>query len=318
MHKLILFFFATVAVPITSTGLCPTSFFYYPHGPLLSQQSANDSILTGPFWTILHQTYDLCCPLNTFAKKPIRPVRSPDQNDLADKILNSYTREIINSVAFASLNLYVTNTTGMFGIIGSATTDTTTNDHYFNKLDNFVNVISSDGFYLISKHEINGFPTTMPIVLELIVKAWPLLAVIFLINGYSSLIFWSVDKFLGLDLFPRSFLQGFGCALWWLACILFSPSSLAVRSSPTKAWAMRLLIVVWMGVCGLIAVICVGLLAAGLTVYALNGRSLSEKVVGVDRHSSDKVWLKTENANIQGEVRSTLAVLLLLNMLIDF
>ncbi len=298
VKKSLIFIFITVlGSAVKGSSLCPTSFFYFPHGPLLTEDKF---ILTGPYWTILRQAYDLCCPLNVFAKKAINPIRSPSKEDLAEKILNSYTREIINSVAFANLNLYVTNTTGMFGIIDSASSSSTSG-HNFNKLDNFVSVMSSEGFYLISKHEINGFPTTIPIVYELILKAWPLLVIIILINGYSSFIFWSIDKILGLEQFPRPFIQGFAYGLWWLTCIMFSPSSMTAKSTTIRAWIMRFMILIWLGICYLMLVICIGVMAAGLTLYALNGRSLSQKVIGIEKYSPDKTWLKMENAQIQGE-----------------
>ena len=37
-----------------------------------------------------------------------------------------------------------------------------------------------------------------------------------------------------------------------------------------------------------------------LTVYAINGQSLSEKVIGFNKYSIDRPWLDLENANAVG------------------
>lgn len=37
-----------------------------------------------------------------------------------------------------------------------------------------------------------------------------------------------------------------------------------------------------------------------MTIYAMNGQSLSEKVIGFNKYSVDRPWLDLENANAVG------------------
>ncbi len=38
-----------------------------------------------------------------------------------------------------------------------------------------------------------------------------------------------------------------------------------------------------------------------LTIYAINGQSLSQKVIGFNKYSVDRPWLDLENANAVGK-----------------
>jgi hypothetical protein len=39
-----------------------------------------------------------------------------------------------------------------------------------------------------------------------------------------------------------------------------------------------------------------------LTIYAINGESLNGKIIGINKYSTDIVWIKTENAVAVGEL----------------
>jgi hypothetical protein len=49
-----------------------------------------------------------------------------------------------------------------------------------------------------------------------------------------------------------------------------------------------------------IIIIFVGMFTTAMTVYAINGQSLSEKVIGFNKYSVDRPWLDLENANSVG------------------
>jgi hypothetical protein len=50
-----------------------------------------------------------------------------------------------------------------------------------------------------------------------------------------------------------------------------------------------------------VVVIFSAMFTSSLTIYALNGQSLQQKLVGVSRHSSDRLWLDMENAIAVGK-----------------
>lgn len=90
----------------------------------------------------------------------------------------------------------------------------------------FLDIFFRKGFYLITKKRLNGFATVKPIVLEVFIEMWPLLLIVLLVYGYMSIMFWSLDRLLELNQFPRSFIQGFCFGLWWLSYHLFTPNRL--------------------------------------------------------------------------------------------
>lgn len=51
-----------------------------------------------------------------------------------------------------------------------------------------------------------------------------------------------------------------------------------------------------------IVVIFIAMFTTSLTIYAINGESLNEKIIGINKYSTDIVWIKTENAVAVGEL----------------
>ena len=55
-----------------------------------------------------------------------------------------------------------------------------------------------------------------------------------------------------------------------------------------------------------IVVIFIAMFSTSLTMYAMNGESLDDKVIGINKYSSDIIWLKTENSKAVGNESSYL------------
>lgn len=133
-------------------------------------------IIEGPFWIVFSQAYEKCCPLNS---NRIKPVQLKSQSSFNRELFDSFSNQthIIN---FQSQ--------GMFGII-----------ELFNQFQQFdansfnphsVQILSSSGFYLISKRDFNGAPTMTPIALSTLLNAWPIFVIILLANGYAAIFIW--------------------------------------------------------------------------------------------------------------------------------
>ena len=50
-----------------------------------------------------------------------------------------------------------------------------------------------------------------------------------------------------------------------------------------------------------IVVIFIAMFTTSLTIYAINGESLNGKIIGINKYSTDIVWIKTENSVAVGE-----------------
>ena len=68
-----------------------------------------------------------------------------------------------------------------------------------------------------------------------------------------------------------------------------------------KKWAIRVFTVLWMMVSLVIVVIFISMFTSSMTIYAINGQSLQQKMIGLNRYSSDRVWLELENAIAVGQ-----------------
>ena len=64
---------------------------------------------------------------------------------------------------------------------------------------------------------------------------------------------------------------------------------------------MRVFTIIWLAVGLLILIIFIGMFTSSFTLYALNGESLANKNVGINKYSTDKYWLQLENAIIAGK-----------------
>jgi hypothetical protein len=67
-----------------------------------------------------------------------------------------------------------------------------------------------------------------------------------------------------------------------------------------KKLIQRVFTILWILVSLVIIIIFVGMFTTAMTVYAINGQSLSEKVIGFNKYSVDRPWLDLENANSVG------------------
>lgn len=100
----------------TATSVCPDNFYYFLYDPLIIS-SMNSSEPNGPFANILRQAHEICCPLNSLTNKPLRATELKDELDIYEKLLTSYSQDIVNSMAFTNLKAYARNTSGLFGPI---------------------------------------------------------------------------------------------------------------------------------------------------------------------------------------------------------
>ena len=66
-------------------------------------------------------------------------------------------------------------------------------------------------------------------------------------------------------------------------------------------WITKFFIFIWLIVSLLIMVVLTSVFTTSFTIHGLKGDPVNNKLVGINRHSSDKTWLKLENAFIYGE-----------------
>lgn len=132
--------------------------------------------ISGPFWEVISGTYEKCCPLN---KNRLRPILLENDTSVITELFHSFANQthILNH-----------QSQGMFSIIELFTNYETYGFSYNNPFS--VQILTSSGFYLISKREFNGAPTVTPIALTILLKAWPILAIILLANSYAAILIW--------------------------------------------------------------------------------------------------------------------------------
>ena len=147
-----------------------------------AQVSPVDNKIDGPFWQIFSQSYEKCCPLN---KNRLKTNHVKDDAALYEQIYNSFSNQT-HIIFFQSQ--------GMFAIL-----------ELFNEFQQFdtnsfnpyaVQVLSSSGFYLITKRDFNGAPTMTPIALTILLNAWPLLLIILIANAYAGIFIWFLVSYL--------------------------------------------------------------------------------------------------------------------------
>jgi hypothetical protein len=130
----------------------------------------------GPFWEVMSKTYEKCCSLN---RDRIKPILVKDDLELNNELFSSFSNQT---------HILHHRSQGMFAIFET--------HHAFQQFDGFsqnqysVQIMSSTGFYLITKREMNGSPTITPIALSILLNAWPLLLIILVANGYAAIIIW--------------------------------------------------------------------------------------------------------------------------------
>ncbi|CAF0992383.1 unnamed protein product [Brachionus calyciflorus] len=239
----------------------------------------NNNLAEGPFYSILSQTYETCCSLNS---NRLKPIRVKDDATMYKFLFETYSNEthILNY-----------RTKGIFSIIELSEQV---------KNPNLVQLMTSSSFYLITKREHNGSPTFTPIAITILVNAWPILLFILLANAYAAVFVWLLDKVLKQNQFPRQFLKGTGSGFWW-SFIIFTATSLSPRIN-IKNCIIRLFTIIWMLLSLIIIVVFVSMFTSQLTIYGLNGQSLNEKLVGLTKYSTDRNWLDQENAyNVEYE-----------------
>jgi hypothetical protein len=100
----------------SASSLCPENFYYYLYDPLIIANT-NSTSLNGPLANILRQVHEICCPLNNLTYKRLNSIQLQDDLEVFEKVLTSYSQEILNSMAFTNLKAYSRNTSGMFGPI---------------------------------------------------------------------------------------------------------------------------------------------------------------------------------------------------------
>jgi hypothetical protein len=130
----------------------------------------------GPFWDVMSQTYEKCCSLN---RDRIKPILVKDDLELNNELFSSFSNQT---------HILHHRAQGMFAIFET--------HNAFQQFDGFsqnqysVQIMSSTGFYLVTKREMNGSPTITPIALSILLNAWPLLLIILVANGYAAIIIW--------------------------------------------------------------------------------------------------------------------------------
>jgi hypothetical protein len=61
-----------------------------------------------------------------------------------------------------------------------------------------------------------------------------------------------------------------------------------------------------------IVVIFTAMFTTSLVMYAMNGQSLDEKIVGINRYSTDRLWLETENTVPVGNLMALMNIVRLI------
>lgn len=154
----------------------------------------------GPFYSIISQTYNVCCSLNA---QHLTPIQIKDDKSMYQFLFETYK----NETHFSNYR-----TKGIFAIIEL-------DEMVLNP--NLIKIMTSSSFYLITKREYNGSPTSTPIAITILISSWPLLVFFLLANAYAAVFVWLLDKAMKQNQFPREFLKGTSYGFWW-SCIIFT------------------------------------------------------------------------------------------------
>ena len=165
--------------------------------------------MQGPIWQIVKQTYDKCCPLN---RERLKPAKLKDNIHLYQSLFEAFANQT---------SLVYLHGQGLYGVV-----ELRDDNHQFDLYAfsaHTVKLISSSGFYLIAKRELNGAPTMMPIALSTLIGCWPLLAITLIANILAGIFFWFLDKALRTRQFSQEFVKGSADGFYW-SFILFTSS----------------------------------------------------------------------------------------------
>lgn len=283
MSKIVFFLLAVVFKWVSGTK-CPDTFYYTDQEPFLMspkeppskfllnqfrlkklpQQNAQQvSQPTGLIWDIIGKSYETCC-LDAKLKS------HPTYDDF---------------IQFNEVFKLNQTTHGIF------TFSLSHNDDLFRKVELF----KSNSFYLIAKREQSGTSIITPIALEILISSWPIFLIILIANCYAALFVWFIDKSLKTNQLPKSFTKGYCFGLWW-SFLVFSTTSLAPGIN-MRTCILKLFTIIWVLVSGVLICIFIAMFSTSLTMYALNGQSLSKKLIGIHKYAQqDKLWLEYENA----------------------
>lgn len=151
-------------------------------------------LVDGPFYSVVSQTYEICCSYN---ENHLTPIRIKDDGSLFELLFETYNNE-------SHINNYKTK--GIFSIIELK-------EVVLNP--NIINVMTSSSFYLITKREQNGTPTITPIAIKILINSWPIIVFLILANAYAAIFVWLLDRTMKESYFPKQFLKGTSYSFWW-------------------------------------------------------------------------------------------------------
>lgn len=133
----------------------------------------------GPFFKIVADTYERCCPLN---RNRLKPIKVKDDSGLYELLFESFSNQT---------HILHYQSQGIFSIMEFFNQQTDLGS--FNPF--YVQIMNSQAFYLISKREQNGAPTITPIALTILLNAWPMLVIILMANAYAAIFIWFLVNF---------------------------------------------------------------------------------------------------------------------------
>ncbi|XP_068685984.1 uncharacterized protein [Montipora foliosa] len=86
------------------------------------------------------------------------------------------------------------------------------------------------------------YTSTLSVVLESVLKAWPLLAVTMVLTAIAGIIMWALDTYWNSEEFPRSFIKGSWDGFWWS---FISMTTVGYGDKSPKSVVARIFSIIW-------------------------------------------------------------------------
>lgn len=160
--------------PLFYQGTRPNPSVVQPQAKQIVPQVQQTTKAEGPFYELISQTYEKCCPLN---RNRLTPVKLKDDHELHQTLFESFMNQT---------HILHPQSQGIYSIMEFYHQQTDLGS--FNPF--YVQIMNSHAFYLISKRERNGAPAITPIALSILLNAWPMLVFIVLANGFAAVFIW--------------------------------------------------------------------------------------------------------------------------------
>ncbi|XP_044183882.1 uncharacterized protein LOC114971148 [Acropora millepora] len=138
--------------------------------------------------------------------------------------------------------------------------------------------------------------STLTVVLDSVIKAWPLLAVTMVLTAIAGIIMWALDTYWNSEEFPRSFIKGSWDGFWWS---FISMTTVGYGDKSPKSIVARIFSIIWI-MMGLITMaIFTANVTSALTAASLEltPNTLNGAKIGVLNNGTEFEHALSEGAN---------------------